>query len=373
MRTLCKILIVDDNPTNITILKEILEDYELRSAASGEEALGLVDEYHPDLILLDIMMPGMNGYDVCRKLREDPNFSRTKIIMVSAKAMVSERLKGYDVGADDYITKPFEEDELLAKVRVYSRLTSIEEIDRLKTEMLRLLCLDTVNPLSSIIGPLNKLMTMDQFTVDDCKTKVAVSYKSALSLQKLFEKVVLWSSIKSGRFDFQFVLADFCSIVRKVIGEFEDQAQERSITIRKVIPEAAFTQLDSVQIKRAVSTLLDNAIRFSPENGRVIVEVSEADGALYLSIIDEGKGISPSFLPGVFSEFTYMEINKNSAEWRGLSLSIAQLIMQGHDGKIDIDSSPASGTIVTLMLPKKEKESDHNNAIDQYRPKTIVG
>ena len=374
MRGLCKVLIVDDNPTNIAILTEILEDYELDSASSGDDALKIVKEYHPDLILLDIMMPGMNGYDVCRKLREDPDFSRTKIIMVSAKAMVSERLKGYEMGADDYITKPFEEDELLAKVRVYSRLTSIEEVDQLKTEMLRLLCLDTVNPLSSIVAPLSQLMKMETFDIDDCKAKVATSYENAVSLQRLFEKVVLWSSIKSGKLDFRFVDADFRSIVQSAIQKVEGQARDRNITIRQVLPEVASTRLDTSQVTRVVNTLLDNAIRFSPDDGRVIVEISEVDNALYLSIIDEGKGIDHNFLPKVFREFTYMEINKNSAAWRGLSLSIAQLVMQAHQGKIEIDSSQGSGTIVTVILPRNENAtaSLSESELDRCRPKTSI-
>ena len=372
MKQQCKILIVDDNPTNIAILEEILGDYKLKSASSGQAALDLVNEYHPDLILLDIMMPGMTGYEVCRRLRENPEIKQPKIIMVSAKAMVSERLKGYEMGADDYITKPFEEDELLAKVRVYSRLTSVEAVDQLKTELLRLLCLDTVNPLSSIVNPLKGLLsTEENLNTEECKRKIAVSYKNAVSLQKLFEKVVLWSSIKSGKVKFNFAPADFSAIVRSTLAEVEPLTKERNLTIRQVISERALTQMDSAEIKRVVLTLLDNAIRFSPENGRVIIEMSEADNSFYLSIIDEGKGIDPNFLPHVFKEFTYMEINKNNAEWHGLSLSTAQLIMQAHNGSIEIDSSRASGTIVTMILPKNEVDSAIVNEADPNRPKTV--
>src|SRR5438128_6009709 len=128
MRHNGKILIVDDNATNIAILEELLSDhYKLHSARSGEEALAALEEFRPDLILLDIMMPGIDGYETCRRIRANPARKNVKVIMVSAKAMVSERLKGYEAGADDYITKPFEEDELLAKVQVYLRLKSVEE------------------------------------------------------------------------------------------------------------------------------------------------------------------------------------------------------------------------------------------------------
>ena len=104
-----RILLVDDNPTNLAILEEMLEDeFDLATSTSGEEALALATEFEPALILLDVMMPGIDGYETCRRLRSHAELRNTKVIMVSAKAMVSERLQGYEVGADDYVTKPFD-------------------------------------------------------------------------------------------------------------------------------------------------------------------------------------------------------------------------------------------------------------------------
>ena len=131
-----RILIVDDNEVNLAILREVLaEDYELASATSGEECLEKAEEFLPELILLDIMMPGIDGYETCRRLRANPRLCHAKVLMVSARAMVSERLEGYNVGADDYITKPFNDDELLSKVRVYLRLKSVEEINAATLEL----------------------------------------------------------------------------------------------------------------------------------------------------------------------------------------------------------------------------------------------
>jgi len=126
-----KILIVDDEPINISLLEDILreEQYEIRSASSGEEALKILPDFEPDLVLLDILMSGMDGYQVCEKIRSNEQFRLVKIIMVSAMAMLKERLKGYDVGADDYITKPFKKEELLAKIRVVMRLKETEAVN----------------------------------------------------------------------------------------------------------------------------------------------------------------------------------------------------------------------------------------------------
>ena len=135
MQRQSRILLVDDNPTNLAILEEMLGDeYRWEAATSGEEALEIAPDFQPDLILLDVMMPGINGYETCRRIRANPALRNVKIVMVSAKALVSERLEGYDAGADDYLTKPFEEKELLAKVRVY---LSREQMKREIMEMLR--------------------------------------------------------------------------------------------------------------------------------------------------------------------------------------------------------------------------------------------
>ena len=131
-----KVLAVDDSEFNLEIIKEALGDeYNLKTATIGEEALEIVLDYQPNIVLLDIMMPGTDGYEVCRQMRADPALRDIKIIMLSAKAMTSERLKGYDAGADDYIIKPFDADELLAKVRVYSRLSTLEEVECLNKKL----------------------------------------------------------------------------------------------------------------------------------------------------------------------------------------------------------------------------------------------
>ena len=136
METQSNILAVDDNAINREIIQEALGNkYNIKTAETGEEALEIAADFQPDVILLDIMMPGLNGYEVCQQMRADPALRLAKIILLSAKAMTSERLKGYEAGADDYIVKPFDSDELLAKVRVYLRLSVLEEMIGMNKEL----------------------------------------------------------------------------------------------------------------------------------------------------------------------------------------------------------------------------------------------
>jgi len=134
MPTQRKILAVDDDPNNIAILEELLEDhYVLKTSSNGEQALETAPDFLPDMILLDIMMPGMDGYEVCRRLREHHTLKDTKIIMLSARAMRAEQFEGFRVGADDYITKPFDGDDLLEKVQVHLHRQNAEELNQIKT------------------------------------------------------------------------------------------------------------------------------------------------------------------------------------------------------------------------------------------------
>lgn len=124
---------VDDDPNNIAILKELLDDhYDLKISSNGKQALEIARDFLPDMILLDIMMPGMDGYEACRRLRTYPLLKETKIIMLSARAMSSEQLKGYQAGANDCVTKPFDGDEFLEKVYLHLGPQNAEELDRVK-------------------------------------------------------------------------------------------------------------------------------------------------------------------------------------------------------------------------------------------------
>ena len=115
-----KMLAVDDNPNNNAIIEELFGDhYDLRTAMTGEEALEIAQTFEPDIVLLDIMMPGMDGYEVCKRLRKHPSLSDIKILMVTAKGALEDRVKGYEVGANDFITKPFEEENILESVEFF--------------------------------------------------------------------------------------------------------------------------------------------------------------------------------------------------------------------------------------------------------------
>ncbi|MEE4380164.1 MAG: hybrid sensor histidine kinase/response regulator [Candidatus Competibacteraceae bacterium] len=346
-----KILIVDDNPTNIEILQEYLEDnYDLEIASSGEEALEKAASFQPAIILLDIMMPGMDGYEVCKRVRATPSLAHIKIIILSVKAMLSERLEGYTSGADDYITKPFEEEELLAKVRVYLRLKSVEEMNELNSNLLAMLSHETRTPLTSILMPVEILLADQAMDADKRKTLLDIVYDGTKNLQKLFDKIFLLNTLKTGTATLDFVQADLCELTSAAIEALSKAAEARNLRIEPQLPDNLVVRLDRKKIQQVIESILDNAVRFSPACSAVQINVFEDNQYAMVTIADHGEGIDPQFLAQVFNEFACSDVDHHGGG-HGLSLAIAKQIVSYHDGTIDAESTPEIGTTITLRLP----------------------
>jgi len=289
-----RILAVDDNPRNLAILQRCLgHEFDLTPAASGQEALEIAPRLRADVVLLDIMMPGLDGYETCRRLRALPELTGTKIIMVSAKAMTSERLEGYAAGADDYIIKPFDQDELVAKVRVYVRLKSVEEVDRLKSELLDLLSHETGTPLTGIMGGLAMLRDAPGLSAEHLEL-LEVAEASTQRLQALVQRVCLITQLKARSvpvihdpFDLRDLAADALEAVH---GEAEKARVKTVLEPGDSVP--AFG--DASRLLWVVEALLENAIRLSRRGGLVAVRVGLEASRPYLSVADQALGSSRS-------------------------------------------------------------------------------
>jgi signal transduction histidine kinase len=344
-------LIVDDNPTDLVIAEAMLgDDYQLLTATSGEEALAVLSDFSPDLILLDIMMPGIDGYETCRRIRANPSLCHTKIIMVSSKSRVAERLQGYAAGADDYVIKPFEKEELLAKLRVYLRLKSVEEVDRLKSDVITLLSHETRTPLNTICAPVELLMADDNLDPAERSELLQMVHQSAIRLQRLFEQVLALSKMKSGTWDFDLVQANLHDVIRSAISSVAPLAAERNVQILEELPNASMVRLDMEQMRMVFTTILENAIRFSPAGGRVVVGFRREDDDCCVTVTDAGSGIDPDLHPYLFNVFACADLSCHS-KGLGLSLSIAHQVVLAHGGTIEVESVPGSGATFSVRLP----------------------
>lgn len=348
-----KILVVDDNLINITIIKELLSDsYQLETAMSGEEALEVAARFRPDLVLLDIMMPGIDGFEVCRKLRMDPVLRRTKVIMISAKTQLSDRIEGYEAGADDYLTKPFEEAEFLAKVKVYLRLKSVEEVEHLKDDILTLIRHEAFTPLNGIMMSA-EILKQGESDADEVRDLAEIIVESADKLNSFMNKMLTYSALKSGNCTLDKVEASLSSLITNGCQKNETAIKTKQLILTTAIPSDLTIKIDIHQVEASVTAILDNAIRFSPENSEIKIHATQEESCIVLTIEDLGPGIDKEKLLNIFEPFHDMDVLHHT-EGHGLSLAMTQLIMELHGGSIQI-TSPAKdekGTSVSLRFPR---------------------
>lgn len=350
MPHLRRILAVDDNARNLAILEKALADeFELVTVNSGNAALEVAPRFRPDLVLLDVMMSGLDGYETCRRLRTHRSLAGCKVIMLSARATATDRLEGYAAGADDYVTKPFDSDELLAKLRVYLRLKSVEEVDRLKTDLLHLLAHETRTPLSSVLTPCELLLETQPLT-DEQRSLVGMIHRGGQRLLTLVEKVSFLSQLKAGLLPLVAESRDAGGLLRSAVESAVSHTGRQDVRVESHVEPGLTCHGDPSLVHRALQAILDNALRLSPPSGTVRVTFEQRGPWATCSITDHGPGLAAEFLDRVFDEFAIHDIHHHH-RGHGLSLATARIIAEQHAGDLNVRSEPGSGTTFVLRLP----------------------
>ena len=349
-----KILVVDDDPNNITILEELLaDDYELKAATTGEQALEIAQDFRPDMILVDIMMPGMNGYEVCRRLREHSTLKYTKIIMVSARAMASEQLEGYMAGADDYITKPFEGDELLAKVRVYPHLKHAEEVDQMKHEVtvtaiekLRTPVLVAKNIISNVtanaFGKIDPMLRHQLEIADECMDHLERTISNFLDISEIY----------AGR-ELQTTLFSMQSVVSEVVNLLKPKAALRKIDLNTDMPTKELSvNADHQKIAKVLENLICDTIRVAQEGDSICVRVRDLQDRIGVDVEGNGRGIESSKIDELFNRSVRIEDYVGSGgENTGFGLAVAKGLVELHGGCIWAENRPGGAAVFSFEIP----------------------
>lgn len=351
MRTNYKVLIVDDDPLNVGILEEMIGDqYETASAERGDAALALLPKFYPDLVLLDIMMPGIDGYEVCRRIRQDKRYKYTRIILVSGKSLVNERIKGYEAGADDYVTKPFVAEELEAKIRVFLRLKRTEELDKIKSELLMLFSHETRTPLNGIISMAEFIQNEPNLS-DRMRGHIGVITQSGYRLLDFVEKASTLcnlkynTKLKTQKESMAVHLKSTATIL-----EYNLKNDRKNIRLDLNLKKDVKLACDWNLVVRAIQFVLENAVKFSPDDGVISIELDADQSLCQVRITDQGEGIPPEWIDRIFDEFAIRDILHHN-KGLGLSLAITRHIMELHGGEISVKSEPGKGAAFTLAFP----------------------
>ncbi|MEH2145738.1 hybrid sensor histidine kinase/response regulator [Nostoc sp.] len=364
---IARILAVDDTLDNLILVQAILESegYEIDLVSDGIKALRQVEQSPPDLILLDVMMPGIDGYEVTRRIRNNPAISYIPILLITA-FHESSVVEGLDAGADDFIRKPFDTDELLARVRSLLRLKhSLDEqqkMARQREDFVSRLTHDLRTPLVAADRMLN-LFEMETFCKisPEMKQAIAVMIRSNQNLMEMVNTLLEVYRFEAGKKTLNWEVCDLREISQEVVSELSPLTSEKGLTleinIRELDPQgknASIIMGDRLELRRVLNNLIANAIKFTDTGGITIriFETSSHPGnqdSVTIEIQDTGYGIAPEDQATIFQRFRQ---GKHKRSGSGLGLHLSHRIVEAHAGTIQVTSEVGKGSLFTVQLPK---------------------
>ncbi len=358
-----KILIVDDVTRNIQIISTILkqEGYKMSFARSGESALELVKKNQFDLILLDIMMPGIDGHETCQRLKSDPDTKDLPVIFLTAKTDPDSIVKGFDLGAVDYITKPFRASELLARVKTHLQLKyaqeNLREANATKDRFFSIIAHDLKGPFNSLLGYTDVLMNYwDSYPDEKRKEFVKTIHQQSDRLFRMLENLLEWSRMQLGKIKRRPVMINLSQLGNSELMFLKPQAEKKKITLKTDIPEDAQAFGDGNMLSTVIRNLLSNAIKFTHPEGEIRISARPEGDLMQISVSDNGVGIAEDNIAKLFridKHFSTYGTNKEAGT--GLGLILCKDFVEKNGGRLWVESELGQGSHFKLTIPRAPK------------------
>lgn len=365
-----KILIVDDVMSNVLLLKVLLtnEKFAIATASNGRQALEQVEKENPDLVLLDVMMPDMSGFEVAQHLKSNPNTADIPIIFLTALNSTADIVKGFQVGANDFISKPFNKEELIIRVTHQISLVAAKRLILSKTEELQrtiagrdklysVIAHDLRSPMGSIKMVLNMLILNlpSEKIGAEMYELLTMANQTTEDVFSLLDNLLKWTKSQIGKLNVVYQDVDLVEVTDGVIEIFSMVASLKKIRIREMKPEKMMVNADIDMLKTVVRNLLSNAIKFSKENSEVLVKMEEVDGMELFSVQDYGCGISEEGQKKLLHTDTHFStFGTNNEEGSGLGLLLCKDFVVKNGGKLWFTSKEGEGSIFSFSIPVKK-------------------
>jgi signal transduction histidine kinase len=352
------ILIVDDIPANLLLLSGMLKErgYRVRPVTDSEEALQAAQRVPPDLILLDVTMPGMNGYELCERMKADPTLKEIPVIFISALTDTIDKVRAFKAGGVDYMTKPFQIDEVSARVQTHLDLRRqkralqgsydrLKELDLLKDNLTNMIVHDMRSPLSSVVFALD-------FIKLDLPSNIAFFLKAARDnaslLIEMVNQLLDISRLEANQMPLNKTECELVPLCQRAIDSVSSLAGERRFSLLSA--ESVPAICDAELIRRVVSNLIGNAVKFTSTTGEISVSVMRDSSRVRVAVTDNGPGVPAEYHQKIFEKFGQVK-GENKKLGTGLGLTFCKLAVEAHGGTIGVKSQPGEGSTFWFELP----------------------
>ena len=365
-----KILIVDDVMSNVLLLKVLLtnEKFQIATASNGRQALDQGIKEKPDLVLLDVMMPDMSGFEVSQQLKANPETAEIPIIFLTALNSTADIVKGFQVGGNDFISKPFNKEELIIRVTHQISLIAAKRIIVAQTEELRktiigrdklysVIAHDLRSPMGSIKMVLNMLiLNLPSDTIGpEMYELLTMANQTTEDVFSLLDNLLKWTKSQIGKLKVVYQDIDMVEVTEGVIEIFSMVAELKKISIRLETPSKLEVYADIDMIKTVIRNLLSNAIKFSNEETEILVTVQEQEGMAVVSVKDSGCGIDEENQKKLLHTDTHFStFGTNNEEGSGLGLLLCQDFVIKNGGRLWFTSAKGEGSTFSFSIPLKK-------------------
>lgn len=357
-----KVLVIDDNPDIRNLIQVTLKktDIDVTLCESGEKGLELLSTSYFHLIILDIIMPGMDGYAVCDRIKSNPETQHIPIIFLSAKDETDSLVKGLKAGAVDYIAKPFQKEELIARINVHLDLQKSKQLLKNQLEenrqLIHILSHDLKNPIGSVLSIL-ELMEVDPDEAEEYRAYIQTSISEGI---QIIDSVRNFLALEEGKGQLTLECFSLLNLINRSYQILENRFKAKNINLKIQVPEHIKVNVDQVTFVNSVlSNLLTNAIKFSFTGENIILNATELDNWIELTIIDHGIGIPTQMQTDMFN--IQKQTSRPGTEGEsgtGFGMPLVKKFIESYGGSIEIfsvehtENSTNHGTTFKIKLPK---------------------
>ena len=363
-----KLLVVDDVQTNVLLLKALLgkEGYGILVANNGQEALEVIRNENPDLILLDVMMPGMDGFEVAERLKSEEFRCEIPIIFLTALDDTQSIVNGFKLGVGDFISKPFRKEELMVRIKHQLSLVAARRIIEEKNEELRktiagrdkmysVIAHDLRSPMASMKMLLNTIMmSVEKDKIDpDIFDMLEMSNKTSEEVFSLLDNLLKWTKSQLGKLTVIPQKLDISGLADGVVEVMNSVAEVKHIKLIRTDHESFFVYVDIEMIKSILRNLISNAVKFSNPDTEIKVGIKAEDGKVIVSVTDSGKGIKKEDQHKLLKDSTHFTTyGTNSEEGSGLGLLLCRDFARKNGGELWFESEENLGSVFSFSLPQ---------------------